>query len=142
MCFHSMEGVVSSDQMHDRLYRALEEGFVVLLWEQDWLRRLVRQLPCAKGTDGTVRELRLLDEDFGDPGVLSRLDQEHFVVVFNTGAPEYQRAFGREETKFSYLTGLIGRELLAPLSHTDYKDATEFIDDLLRFQVSYPRLDK
>ena len=133
---------MASDQRlaNDRLYRELEEGFVVLLREHDWLRRLVQQVPVAHGSDGNLRDLRLLSEDFGDPGILSRLDHEHFVVVFNTGAPEYQIACTREETKFSYLTGLIGRELLAPLAHHDYKDATEFIDDLLRFQVSYPRL--
>src|SRR5688572_30344602 len=106
-------GVMAADHRLaiDRLYRELEQGLVVLLREQDWLRRLVRQVPGAHGNDGSLRDLRLLDEDFGDPGILSRLDLEHFVVFFNTGAPEYQRACAREETKFSYLTGLIGREL-------------------------------
>ena len=115
----------------DRVVRdRLERAFLTFM-QDDWLWERLRRLPNSGTTQ--MYGLRLLEEDFGNTDVLSRYLPDLHVVVFNNAAPEYQHAKRDRQAYLTYLTRLIGRELLRITSD----NTGSLADDVLIFQMKY-----
>jgi hypothetical protein len=92
--------------------------------------------PIDTSKDGTTTGKKCLalgfdyQDDFGNNQVLSRLEVEHSLIVFNSEAPPYIAAMADPEKKAIYHAAVVAKELMSLV----YKEPRELADRMIEFQ--------